>query len=226
MQKLLSLFIVFVLVSFTQQPAKQKVIFFGDSITQAGVEKTGYITVLSDLLQKNGLNDRFDLIGAGIGGNKVYDLYLRLEEDVLSKKPDVVVIWIGVNDVWHKRLAGTGTDPDKFERFYQAIITILKAANIRVLLTTPAAVGERTDHSNELDGDLNRYSTIIRNLATKNNCPLIDLRKDFLAYNLEHNKENKESGVLTSDRVHLNETGNRFVAEKMLTALRALPQGR
>lgn len=226
MQKLLSLFIVFVLVSFTQQPAKQKVVFFGDSITQAGVEKTGYITVLSELLQKNGLNDRFDLVGAGIGGNKVYDLYLRLEEDVLSKKPDVVVIWIGVNDVWHKRLAGTGTDPDKFERFYQAIITKLKAANIRVLLTTPAAVGERTDHSNELDGDLNRYSTIIRNLATKNNCPLIDLRKDFLAYNLEHNKENKESGVLTSDRVHLNETGNRFVAEKMLTALRALPQGK
>jgi lysophospholipase L1-like esterase len=56
----------------------------------------------------------------------VYDLYLRLEEDVLKKRPDVVVIWIGVNDVWHKTILGTGTDADKFEKFYTAIINKLK----------------------------------------------------------------------------------------------------
>jgi hypothetical protein len=64
----------------------KKVIFFGDSITQAGVQPTGYITKLGQMIEKQGLKDNFELIGAGIGGNKIYDLYLRLEDDVLNKK--------------------------------------------------------------------------------------------------------------------------------------------
>ena len=81
---------------------------------------------------------------------------------------------------------------------------------------------ERTDNSNELDGDLNNYSNIIRGLASKNNLPLVDLRKSFLAYNLKFNSENKESGILTSDRVHLNEKGNQFVAEEMWKVIKSL----
>jgi lysophospholipase L1-like esterase len=158
-------------------------------------------------------------MGAGIGGNKAYDLYLRMEEDVLAKNPDIVVIWVGVNDVWHKRTYGTGTDPDKFEKFYTAIIKKLQAKNIKVFVCTPAAIGEKTDHSNELDGDLNQYSKIIRSIATKNNCTLIDLREAFLKYNLTNNKDNKESGILTTDRVHLNEKGNDFVADEMMKAI-------
>ena len=82
-------------------------------------------------------------------------------------------------------------------------------------MCTPAAIGEMTDSSNELDGDLNKYSNIIRGLARKNNLPLVDLRKAFLEYNLKFNVENKESGILTTDRVHLNEQGNQLVAEEM-----------
>ena len=74
----------------------------------------------------------------------------------------------------------------------------------------------------ELDGDLNRYSSIIRDLAAKNNLRLVDLRKAFLEYNLANNPGNKESGILTTDRVHLNEAGNRLVAEKMWEAIRGL----
>lgn len=201
---------------------KKKVIFFGDSITQAAVKPGGYIVKIGDLATADKVADRFDFIGAGIGGNKVYDLFLRMEEDVLSKRPDVVVIYVGVNDVWHKRSYGTGTDPDKFERFYTAIIKKLQAANCKIALCTPAVIGERTDFSNELDGDLNQYSTMIRNLAKANNLPLIDLRKAFLDYNLKNNKENKESGILTTDRVHLNEKGNQLVAEEMWKVLKTL----
>ncbi len=208
-----------ILGSFTATQKKQKIVFFGDSITQAGVQPGGYITKMDSILQKKGQKENYELVGAGIGGNKVYDLYLRMEEDVLSKNPDVVVIWVGVNDVWHKRSFGTGTDADKFEKFYQAIINKLKAKNIKVYITTPAAIGERIDFSNELDGELNRYSNIIREIAKKNDCKLIDLRKTFLEYNLKNNKENKESGILTTDRVHLNPAGNLLVAEKMLEAI-------
>jgi lysophospholipase L1-like esterase len=207
--------ILWSMTSFIQDKPK-KVIFFGDSITQAGVQPKGYITMIAQTLEKQGLKDKYELIGAGIGGNKIYDLYLRLEDDVLNKKPDLVLIYIGVNDVWHKSTYGTGTDPDKFVKFYQAVINKIQANGAKVVLCTPAAIGERTDSSNMQDGDMNNYSNLIRDLAKKNNLKLVDLRKEFLDYNLKNNAENKEKGILTTDRVHLNDLGNQMVADKML----------
>ena len=213
--------VVLLLASFVNMQKKQRVIFFGDSITQAGIQSSGYITKLGELLKQKGLDNNYELLGAGISGNKVYDLFLRMDEDVLSKNPDMVIIWVGVNDVWHKRSSGTGTDADKFEKFYTAILKKFQQKNIKVAICTPAAIGEKTDFTNELDGDLNKYSAIIRNIAQKNNCALVDLRRAFLQYNLLNNKENKEMGILTTDRVHLNEKGNLFVAEEMLKAVTA-----
>ncbi|HQX73502.1 MAG TPA: GDSL-type esterase/lipase family protein, partial [Chitinophagaceae bacterium] len=125
MKKLLSL-VILVVVSMAFTPQKKtKVIFFGDSITELGVKKdkyVGYIVRMDSMLKAVKKDDQYELIGSGISANKVYDLYLRLEEDVLGKNPDIVVIYVGVNDVWHKTLLGTGTDPDKFEKFYNAIL--------------------------------------------------------------------------------------------------------
>ncbi|WP_461101119.1 SGNH/GDSL hydrolase family protein [Spirosoma koreense] len=194
-----------------------RVIFFGDSITQAGVNPGGYIDRLKKVLPA----DQYELIGAGIGGNKIYDLFLRMDDDVLAKQPDVVVIWVGVNDVWHKATSGTGTDPDKFIKFYNAVVKKLQAANIKVVLCTPAAIGEKTDMTNQQDGDLNQYSKFIRDIAQSQNLPLVDLRKAFLDYNLKNNPENKEKGILTTDRVHLNDAGNQFVADQMQAVLTA-----
>ena len=202
-----------------KQDKPLRVIFFGDSITQAGVGPKGYITMMTEMLKTNNQSGQFELAGAGIGGNKVYDLYLRLEDDVLSKKPDVVFIYVGINDVWHKSSMGTGTDPDKYVKFYEALIKKMKAQNIRVILCTPTVIGERNDNSNMQDGDLNHYSKLIRDIAAKNNLQLCDLRKYFQEYEVKNNPENKEKEILTTDRVHLNETGNKFLAEKMMEAL-------
>ncbi len=201
------------------QDKPTKVIFFGDSITQAGVNPGGYITKMKEMLEKQGIKDKFQLIGAGIGGNKVYDLYLRMEEDVLSQKPDVVVIYVGVNDVWHKASYGTGTDADKFGNFYTSLIKKMQSQGIKVICCTPAAIGERTDNSNQQDGDLNHFSNIIRTISAKFDCQLVDLRKEFIGYNLKNNPTNKESSILTTDRVHLNEIGNQFVADLMMKAV-------
>ena len=119
MKYILLLAAIFASMSFVAQK-KLKVIFFGDSITEAGVKPGGYINKIDSLCKLDSKQDSYEFVGAGVSGNKVYDLYLRLEDDVLSKNPDVVVIYIGVNDVWHKASRGTGTDPDKFERFYNA----------------------------------------------------------------------------------------------------------
>ncbi|HMG69258.1 MAG TPA: SGNH/GDSL hydrolase family protein [Chitinophagaceae bacterium] len=201
---------------------KKKVIFFGDSITQQGLEPGGYITRIDSMCKLENKSSGFEFVGAGIGGNKVYDLYLRIDDDVLAKNPDIVVIYIGVNDVWHKTSSGTGTDADKFGKFYEAILKKLKEKNINVILCTPAVIGERTDFTNQQDGDMNEYADIIRAIAKKHNLPLVDLRQEFLDYNKQFNTENKESGILTRDRVHLNAKGNQLVADEMWKALKAL----
>lgn len=214
MKKALFLLIFITSLAFVDQK-KTKVVFFGDSITEAAVQPGGYIVRIDSMCKAEGKGDRYEFVGTGIGGNKVYDLYLRMENDVLAKNPDVVIIYIGVNDVWHKASSGTGTDADKFAKFYQAIIDKLKASNIKIILCTPAAIGEKTDFSNQQDGDMNQYSNIVRGIASKNTLQLVDLRKSFLDYNLKNNKENKDRGILTTDRVHLNANGNQLVADEM-----------
>lgn len=211
--------IIFLACAFAPQK-KTKVIFFGDSITELGVKPGGYVTKVDSMCKQEGKGDQFEFSGSGISGNKVYDLYLRLEEDVLSKNPDVVVIYVGVNDVWHKTLLGTGTDPDKFEKFYLAILRKLKDKGIKAILCTPAVVGEKTDMSNPLDGDLNRYSNIIRDIAKKNGLQLIDLRKSFQEYLKANNPNNEEKNILTYDKVHMNAKGNQFLADLMWKALK------
>src|SRR5579871_304944 len=211
--------ILFIVSTYMFMQNTTLIVFFGDSITQAGVQPNGYITKIGEALTQKGLAAQYVLTGAGIGGNKVYDLYLRMDDDVLAKNPDVVVIWVGVNDVWHKSMFGTGTDADKFEKFYVAIINKLQAKKIRVVLCTPATIGEKSDYTNQQDGDLNKYSQIIRDIAKNYHCDVVDLRSIFHAYELQNNPSNKDRGILTNDGVHLNDQGNQFVADEMMKVL-------
>lgn len=218
MKKLIFLPVLLILISMTSIK-KTKIVFFGDSITQAGVNKGGYIDRIQNFINQRSLQEKYELAGAGIGGNKVYDLYLRMDDDVLAKDPQVVVIYVGINDVWHKTSHGTGTDLDKYEKFYVAIIKKLQAKGIRVAVCTPTVIGEKKDNANPQDKDLNAYSEVIRRLATTYSCTLIDLRKIFASYEQANNNDNKESGLLTTDRVHLTDAGNQLVADEMINAL-------
>ena len=199
-------------LSFVQD-GKKKIVFFGDSITELGINKGGYIDLLNNRIANNGQSNRYELLGAGIGGNKIYDLYLRLEKDVLNKNPDVVVVWVGVNDVWHKSMMGTGTDYDKFGLFYDAVVQKIQAKGAKVILVTPAVIGERNDQSNPQDGELNLYANWIRKYAAQNNIALVDCRKLFLDYSIKNNPKQLDKGFLTYDRVHLNNAGNQLVAD-------------
>ncbi len=218
---LLGIFVISMLLMSFSFMKKKKVVFFGDSITQAGVNPGGYIRLMDSLVKQEGQENNYELIGAGVSGNKIYDLYLRIE-DVLNQHPDIVLIYVGVNDVWHKASSGTGTDFDKFGKFYDAVVKKLQNAGIKVIICTPAVIGERTDHSNSQDGDLNFYCNWLRDYAKKSEIPLVDLRKGFIDYNLKNNPENKEKGILTTDRVHLNHTGNLFLANEMWGVIKTI----
>jgi lysophospholipase L1-like esterase len=202
------------------QDGKKKIVFFGDSITELGVKKGGYIDLLNNRISSNGQTSQFDLLGAGIGGNKIYDLFLRLEKDVLNKAPDVVVIWVGVNDVWHKSMMGTGTDYDKFGLFYDAVVQKIQAKGAKLILVTPAVIGERYDQSNPQDGELNLYSNWIRKYAREHQLTLVDCRKLFLDYSAKNNPKQVDKGILTYDRVHLNDAGNQLVADAIWEAIK------
>lgn len=207
------------LLSFIPAKKTTRVVFFGDSITEAGALPGGYIAQMRDSLTVRKINGRYELIGSGIGGNKVYDLFLRLEDDVLKRKPDVVVLYVGINDVWHRQMFGTGTDADKFQKFYLALIQKLKARNIKVIACTPTCIGERPGGLNPLDAELDRFAAIVRQVAADTETLVCDLRQAFIAYESLYNRTEKPSGILTTDGVHLNDHGNKLVAEILMERL-------
>jgi lysophospholipase L1-like esterase len=197
-----------------------RVVFLGDSITQAGAGPKGYVTLIRKDLQEKHRDLGIEVIGAGISGNKVPDLQRRLERDVINRKPTVVVIYIGINDVWHgEKDPARGTPKDRYEAGLKEIIGKCQKAGARVVLCTPSVIGEKKEGANKLDSKLDEYAGISRKVAKETGVRVCDLRKAFLDYLKTHNPENRERGVLTGDRVHLNAAGNRFVADTILKCL-------
>lgn len=196
----------------------ERIVFLGDSITEAGVGKAGYVTLIKNKLAEKHPDLGIEVIGAGISGNKVPDLQKRLDKDVIAKKPTLVVIYIGINDVWHSEMnPPRGTPKDKYEAGLKEIIGKIKAAGARVVLCTPTVIGEKK--SNKLDAQLDEYADVSRTVAKETGVTLCDLRKTFRDYLATHNADDKEKGVLTGDRVHLNDAGNRLVADTILATI-------
>ena len=216
-----------------------KIVFLGDSITNAGVydtevgipydgelvypKYTGFITLLSRSVEES-----TELIGKGIGGDKVSDLLTRYRDDVIKLSPDKVFIYIGINDVWHKYDYGTGTDIDLYENGLRQIISDIKDNGIEVILCTPTVIGENKgeftlvnqfkdiETMEIMNNDLDDYSDVIRKLSREFDTKLLDLRKIFMQYISENNPENNSKGVLTTDGVHLNNFGSKLIANEMI----------
>jgi lysophospholipase L1-like esterase len=200
----------------------ETIVFLGDSITQAGAEPGGYVALFEEAIKASRPAAKIKVVGAGISGNRVPDLEVRLDKDVLAHKPHVVVIYIGINDVWHTA-KGRGTPIDKFESGLRSVVSRCRDAGARVVVCTPSVIGEKPDGSNELDKMLDEFSAVSRRVAAESGATLLDLRRAFVANLSEYNLAAAEQGILTTDGVHLNEAGNRFVAVRMLEAVGERP---
>ncbi len=90
-------------VSFAKESLKanDRIVFLGDSITAQGARPGGYVALVSEAIAEAYPELNIQVIGAGRGGHKVPDCQKRLDRDVLQKDPTVVMIYIGINDVWH-----------------------------------------------------------------------------------------------------------------------------
>jgi lysophospholipase L1-like esterase len=204
-----------------------RVLFLGDSITDAaGINREwsaeafdgpGWLSVLSRYVAASpGLE--LQLVNRGISGNKVPDVLARLKTDVLDADPSVVVVYIGINDVWHSS-SGNGTSETDYVEGLARLVRKLRKAGIRVLLLTPSVIGEKCVGENELDQMLVRYTEISRRTAHEQGVALCDLSAAFRDWLTRHNPDNVESGLLTTDGVHLTEGGNQLVADTVAQAL-------
>ncbi|MDG1358486.1 MAG: SGNH/GDSL hydrolase family protein [Akkermansiaceae bacterium] len=203
----------------------ERIVFLGDSITAAGPRPGGYITLSAAAIAKAYPDLNIELIGAGIGGHKVPDCEKRLDKDVLQKKPTIVFIYIGINDVWHwthPRVVARGkkgTTPEAFENGLRDMIKKINSVGARVILCTPTVIGEKSDGTNPDDQRLDEYADISRMVAKETGSQLLDFRKGFITYLKEHNPKNANKGILTSDSVHMNSAGNQLLAKLVLEAL-------
>ena len=95
-------------------PSGSRILFQGDSITDAGRDRNGgsannssglgrgYPFLAAGELLRDHAELKLEIFNRGISGNKVPDLAARWQTDCIELKPTVLSILIGVNDIWHK----------------------------------------------------------------------------------------------------------------------------
>ena len=189
-----------------------RIIFFGDSLTALAIKDThvpdgkGYVPIVRAALKER----EVDVDAVATGGHKVTDLLKRVDQDVLARKPTIVVIQIGVND------ASAGVTPELFKAQLEELIGKLQQGGARVIQCTCTCRIEGHSPENAMDKKLDALAGAARAIAREKQLPLVDLRKAFIDYWKANNPENKPTGFLTYDGNHWTETGHQYVAEQML----------
>ena len=194
------------------------IVFLGDSITQAGAQPEGYVSLFQLFCDVNGYEVR--VINAGISGHKSNDMLTRLQKDVLDHRPTWVSISCGVNDVWHQFLPNhTGVPLEEFQKNMNEIVDRCLQAGAKVLLLTATPIHEKLDSPENLL--LRGYNEFLRRLAQEKKLLLCDLHQTMAEW---YQQKRNEENLLTTDGVHMNPRGNRIMAAEILRALGAAPR--
>jgi lysophospholipase L1-like esterase len=130
--------------------------------------------------------NRVTITNAGYNGNNVLDLLARLDKDVLAKKPQLVVLMIGTNDMLNLRNMLT---VEEYKKNYQKLITLIKKHAKLMLMTIPPInveyLNQRVDPKHYAPGGpqarVDSANAVVKELAVKNKCHLIDLNRILLA---------------------------------------------
>ena len=88
-----------------------------------------------------------------------------------------------------------------------------------MLFCTPTVIGEDVDSKSEENVRLTQYADIVRRVADDTDSQLCDLSQAFGDELRTLNPGLAYQGVLTTDGVHMNEAGNRFLAERIRECL-------
>lgn len=113
----------------TTANCKMKILFQGDSITDAGRTACankenmgrGYPLLVQALFGLRHPKVPAEFVNRGISGNRVVDLYQRWKVDCLNLAPDVLSVLIGVNDTWHEEF-GNGVEVPRAKVVFQMLM--------------------------------------------------------------------------------------------------------
>jgi len=171
-----------------------------------------------------------ETINAGISGHKSTDMIARYQHDVLDRKPDLVTISVGVNDVWHgfydNHPRGDGPRGVKLEDYRKnvdSMVSQAQAAGIKVVILSTTVIYENLKSPENAKAA--KYNAALRDIARQHNCPFVDFQKPFrtLLKNYQAGTGGHDN-FLTVDGVHMNAEGNKVMAHVILTGLGISPE--
>ena len=191
-----------------------KILFQGDSITDAGRDRrnyhqmgNGYPKYAAAALAGQFPEISFEFINLGISGNRTDQLFDRLYPDAIALKPDIISILIGINDIWH-RYDGVHveTTDAQIETNYRAILTHLREqTKAKIVMLSPYLL-DCEDKDRVREG-LKTVLPIIRRLAEEFADVYIPLDQLFE----EALKKQPEPKFYSADGVHPNANGAQFI---------------
>ena len=196
-----------------------KIIFFGDSVTDAGRDRNdryhpgnGYVKLAAEGIAALFPDGKTEILNRGNSGDRTEQLLSRIEADVLSEKPDIVILEVGINDVWHRFLAGPAVSKEEFEKNYNEIISRLKETGAKIIILQPFAldIGDKR----ELRPWLNLFNGIIGEIAKRETLPVIALDEIF------RNMTDIEPAQIAADGVHPVTLGCRYIADLVVAELK------
>ena len=202
------------------------ILFFGDSITDAGRNRdakagdpsgwgNGYVHQIAAYLGAQDPTDEIVFTNKGNGGNRVSDLEVRLQTDVLDEEPDVVSILIGINDVWRHFDSGLDSPIKEFAAAYKRICKKIAKDGARLVLLEPFVLPVPEDRRAWRE-DLNPKIDIVRDLAREFEATLVPLDGIFAAASAQ-----REPAFWAPDGVHPSPAGHALIARAWIDAMEA-----
>ncbi|MBU1143541.1 MAG: SGNH/GDSL hydrolase family protein [Firmicutes bacterium] len=191
---------------------KPKILFQGDSITDCNRLHTnsglgdGYVYLVSKELTE------CEIINKGISGNRVSDLWKRWKKDTIQVNPDILTIFIGINDVWHKHAYGKRFSIEKFEETYRKLIdsSLENNPKLKIILMTPFYLpfgAYKKAWNKEFDLIMNTCHQI----SLDYQLPLIHLHEAFQTVSMNVNQTE-----LLYDGVHPTLLGHQLIRDEWL----------
>ena len=175
---------------------------FGDSVT--GVyyhtgSRRAYTDMLGIALRRVSPRAKIDMINAGISGHTTADALARIDRDVVRRKPDLVTVMFGLNDM-------TRVPLNKYRANVKEIVRKCRAAGAEVVLATPNNVISTTSRPTK---KLIAYCDVVRDLGRELDVPVCDLYREFDAVRAH---DAYDWRLLMSDAIHPNMDGHKRIA--------------
>ena len=202
-----------------------KILFQGDSITDAGRDKrnyhdmgNGYPKYAAELIRNAFPEKEIELINLGIGGNRTDQLFDRLYLDGIALEPDVISILIGINDIWHRHGSGRiETTDTQIATNYRAILErIKKQTNAKIVMLSPFLLDN--EEKEAWRPELESILPVIRSLADEFADAYVPLDQLFA----EALKTQPEPKYYSADGVHPNANGAEFIGKHYFAAIEPL----